>query len=77
MFDVRDYIKPAIEKSGTLQRMVAEKSGLTQQQLSDVMAKRRRLDANEFINLCVAINLTPDEVVSAGIVKKEIPVSLK
>ena len=67
MVDVRDYIEPAIQKSGMKKKVVARKAGITDQQLSDIMAKRRRLDANEFVNICFAIHMNPNDVLVLGI----------
>lgn len=37
------------------QTAVAQKAGVTQQQFTDIINKRRRLEANEFISICDAI----------------------
>ncbi len=66
MFDIRDCIKPAIEKSGMKQIAVAERSGLSQQQLCDVIAKRRRLDANELLAICRNIGISPNDMLALG-----------
>ncbi|WP_368234759.1 helix-turn-helix transcriptional regulator [Anaerotruncus rubiinfantis] len=60
--DVRDCIKPAIEKCGMKQNIVAERSGLSSQQLCDVISKRRKLEANELINLCHTLRITPNDL---------------
>lgn len=60
--DIRDAIKPAISKSGLKQCVVAERIGLSEQQLCDISNKRRRFDANEMISFCKVINITPDEL---------------
>lgn len=67
MIDVRDCLKPAIEDTGFKQVAVAEKANLSVQQLSDIVNKRRRLDANEMISICNAIGITPDELLTYGI----------
>lgn len=64
MIDIRDYIEPAIDKSGMKKNAVADRVGLSAQQLSDIIAKRRRLDANEFVNICKSINMTPNDVLT-------------
>ena len=47
MRDARDGVADVIKNRGFKQAVVASKSGLTEQQLSDIICKRRRLDANE------------------------------
>lgn len=64
MIDIRDYIEPAIIKSGMKKNVVADRAGLSAQQLSDIIAKRRRLDANEFVNICESMHITPNDVVT-------------
>lgn len=68
--DVRDCIKPAIEKTGLKQSAIAERMGLTQQQLCDVINKRRKLEANEFINLCDVLGITPNNLLAYAIEDK-------
>lgn len=62
--DVRECLRPAIDEKGYRYAHVAKEAGLTDQQLSDIMNKRRRLEANEFVEICNAIGMTPDEVLS-------------
>lgn len=64
MIDIRDYIEPAIAKSGMKKNAIADRAGLSAQQLSDIIAKRRRLDANEFVNICKSMNITPNDVLT-------------
>lgn len=67
MLDVRDCLKPAIDSVGMKYFYVAEKAGITGQKLSDIMAKRRRLEANELINICNVIKITPNDLLGYGI----------
>lgn len=64
--DIRECLKPAIDKKGYKCGFVANEAGLTDQQLSDIMGKRRRLEANEFMEICRAIKMSPDEVMKCG-----------
>lgn len=64
MIDTRDGLKIAISRSGLKQAYIADQAGLTGQQLSDILHKRRRLDANEFFTLCEIIKCTPNCVFS-------------
>ena len=72
MSDVRDYLDPAIKKSGIKKYIVAERAGLTQQQLCDIIAKRRKLDSNELMSICEAIGMSPNELVGYGIKAEEV-----
>ena len=65
--DVRGGVKNAIEDLGYKQVSVAEKIGMSEQQISDIVNKRRKLDANEMIDLCNAMNITPDKLLMYGI----------
>lgn len=62
MLDARDGIRRAIRDSGMKQVVVAERAGLTEQQLCDIVKKRRRMDANELFKLCTVLNIPPDVV---------------
>lgn len=60
--DVRDLVSSALKRDGYKQCAIAAKVGMTPQRLSDTLRKRRKLDANEFVSLCAAMNTTPDVV---------------
>lgn len=60
--DIRDGIKPSILKSPYRQSAIAEAIGLNDQQLSDIIGKRRKLDANEMLEFCKFIGITPNEL---------------
>lgn len=62
MFDVRDGIAAEIRTRGYKQVAIAEKAGLTEQQLSDIINKRRKLEANEMFFLCQAMNIMPNDL---------------
>jgi hypothetical protein len=64
MTDIRDNVGSAISKGGYIKSRVAEAMGLTPQQLSDVLAHRRKLEANEFLLFCDFVRLAPSEVAS-------------
>lgn len=65
--DARDGVADVIKNRGFKQAVVASKSGLTEQQLSDIIRKRRRLDANEMFRICEVIGITPNDLfVDAG-----------
>lgn len=64
MQDIRDCLRIIIEESGFKQMAIAKKADISEAKLSAILNKRRRLDANELINICIAINRTPEEVFS-------------
>lgn len=64
--DVRECLRPAIDEKGYKYHHVANEAGLTDQQLSDIMNKRRRLEVNEFVRICKVIGATPNEVLGYG-----------
>ena len=64
VIDARDGIKREIIRAGMKQVVVAQRANLTPMQLSDILNKRRRLDANELFDICAVIGVTPDVVFS-------------
>lgn len=64
MVDVRDSLRRIIEQSGMKQSVVASRSHLSPQQLCDITRKRRRLDANELMQLCTALNISPNDLLA-------------
>ena len=62
MRDARDGIAEAIKEGGYKQQFIAAKAGLKEMQLSDIVHKRRKMDANEMFRLCVALGITPNDL---------------
>ena len=60
MRDVRDVLAETIKERFIKQALLANKAGLTKQQLSDIISKRRKLDANEMFALCKAMGIMPN-----------------
>ena len=60
MRDVRDVLAETIKERFIKQALLANKAGLTKQQLSDIVCKRRKLDANEMFALCKAMGIMPN-----------------
>ena len=52
MIDARDGLATLISESGYYQKYIAHQVGLTEQQLTDILKKRRKLDANEMFAFC-------------------------
>jgi transcriptional regulator with XRE-family HTH domain len=66
MPDIRDGLKVVIEGSGMKKKAVAQRMGLTDQQLTDIFYKRRKLDANELVEACKVLNVRPDVIFAAS-----------
>lgn len=62
MRDARDGIAFELKSRGFKQAAIASKAGLTEQQLSDIVNKRRKLDANEMFLLCQAMGTDPNSL---------------
>lgn len=60
--DVRDALAKEIKDKCFKQSALACKVGLTEQQLSDIVNKRRKMDANEMFKLCRAMGITPNDL---------------
>lgn len=69
MPDVRDNIHSIIRERAFNQSAIARRAGLTPDQFCAALKHRRRLDANEFLAVCAALDMTPEDV--AGYVGKE------
>lgn len=67
MIDLRECIKPAINASGYKCMYVAQQVGMTDQQLSDVMNKRRGLEVNEMMKICEVLDISPNELMGYGV----------
>ena len=67
--DARDGVRIAIQKSGFKKKFIAENSGLTEQQLCDIIKKRRKLEANEMLAVCTVIGITPNELFGINVTK--------
>lgn len=62
MPDVRDQITRIIQDRAHKQAVIAQRAGLTPDKLCAALKKRRRLDANEFLAVCAALDMTPEDV---------------
>lgn len=58
--DARDGIAAEIKKRGYKQAAIAKMVNLTEQQLCDILKKRRKLDANEMFRICEVIGVDPN-----------------
>lgn len=73
MRDIRDCIGIAIENQGFKKSEIARKIGLTPMQLTDVIKKRRKLEANEFLAICDVIRMGPQDIRSYAETQQEKP----
>lgn len=64
--DARDGIAEEIRRRGFKQAAIAKMAGLTEQQLSDIINKRRRMDANEMFQLCSAMGASMEAMFRAS-----------
>lgn len=66
MQDVRDNIASIIQDRAHKQAAIAQRAGLTPDQLCAALKHRRKLDANEFLAVCTALGMTPEDVAGYG-----------
>lgn len=66
MPDIRDQISSIIQDRAHKQAVIAQRAGLTPDKLCAVLKHRRKLDANEFMAVCAALSMKPEEVASYG-----------
>lgn len=66
MLDIRDQISSIIQDRAHKQAAIAQRAGLTPDQLNAVLKHRRKLDANEFLAVCAALGMKPEDVAGYG-----------
>lgn len=54
---LREYVK----SHGIKQRYIAEATGMPEYMISDIFCMRREMKADEFMNICAAINKSPND----------------
>lgn len=62
MSDIRDQISCIIRDRAHKQAVIAQRAGMTPDQFCAVLKHRRKLDANEFFQVCDALGMSPNEV---------------
>jgi predicted transcriptional regulator len=60
--DVRKQIKMIIKDRALIQAEIARRSDMTPDTLYSILALRRKLGANDLINICKALNMAVEEV---------------
>lgn len=66
MPDVKDSISRIIQDRAYKQSTIAQRAGLTPDKLCAALKRRRRLDANEFLAVCAALDMKPEDVAGYG-----------
>ena len=66
MADIRDNIRRIIQDRAYKQGTIAKRAGLTPDQLCAALKHRRKLDANEFLAVCAALDMRPEDVAGSG-----------
>lgn len=61
-FDIRENIKMAIRDRCFTQSGIARKAHMSPTNLSLILNKKRRLEANELYDLCEAMEMSADEL---------------
>ena len=64
MKDVRNQISRILEDRAHVQATIAKRAGLTPDQFNAVLKLRRRLDANEFLAVCAALDRPQQTIAS-------------
>lgn len=59
---VCDRLKLYITRNGLKQKVIAEKSGLTENQMSQILKGKRGISADEFEIICNAMNVAPNDI---------------
>ncbi len=60
--DIRDCLRETIKKKGITQSHIAKKIGLSDIDLSNRLLKKRKLEANEMLKICSAIDVAPFDI---------------
>lgn len=62
MFD-RDKLKKYIDNLGIKQKVIAQKSNMSETTLSNILNGKRKCEVNEFLSICNAISVNPNEFI--------------
>lgn len=62
MKDLRDALRHVIEEGCYSKTLIAAKVHLTPTKLSNILYKKRSLYADEMLNLCEALKMSPEEL---------------
>jgi DNA-binding Xre family transcriptional regulator len=59
---VTDRINSAITRAGIKKKFLSNEIGVSEQTMSAMLSGRRKINADEFYKICVALNMTPNEL---------------
>lgn len=59
---VCDRLKLYIDRNGLKQKVIAKKSGLTENQMSQILNDKRGISADEFEIICNAMGANPNDI---------------
>lgn len=59
---ILENLREAIRRSGMKQRVIAERCGMTPNQLSARLCKRQKLTVSDVPLLCAAVGIKPNEL---------------
>jgi transcriptional regulator with XRE-family HTH domain len=62
MSDLRKRLSLYVSEKGFKQVKIAQKAGLTAHQFSDILREKRKMDADEFMLICAALDVNPTEI---------------
>lgn len=71
MADIRDQISRIIQDKAYKQSIIAQRAGMSSDQLCAILKKRRKLEANELFRVCDALGMSPEAVAGYGAKKEE------
>lgn len=57
---VYERVAAIIERSGIKQKAIAERIGVSEQTFSAMVSGRRKISAEEFYGICLAVNIEPN-----------------
>ena len=60
--DVRDCLREYINDKGYKKTVLAAKAGMSKNALCQVLKKRQRLEANEYLRICDALEVSPTTI---------------
>ena len=69
--NVQEALKKCIEEKGIKQRHIAERLGINENTFSQMITGKRKIEADEFIDICLCIDVDVGELVNKMLNKKD------
>lgn len=63
---VQGRVAQYIKAMGIKQSMIAKKTGLTDNMVSDILNGKRKMSADEFVRICKALEKNPNDFMEVG-----------